>query len=322
MQTTSNAGRLAMSMRNLHHEIGVSTIATGVNVGLSILLLVMMARSPAPVAWGHFGLVAIGVAVLWIGAAYYRHRQELRVASTLAILASFMWSGFAGFSLAMLALEAGFPLVDRLLATLDRALLFDQERFAWAIASLPGAGATLDVIYMLSVPLIFAAALVHALRADREKLRELSIVYTGSLAATVLISGLTPAIGTFAHYGFPPELTSLLPARAGTYHLEDFARIRAGDFTLDPLAMNGVVTFPSFHMVMAMIIAFTFRSIPIVNIAAVGISALTIVATIIIGGHYVIDLVAGAGVTSAWMLLASRRPDPLKFSPSAQPATV
>ncbi len=292
--------------RFIHEDTGVSVVATRINAGMTAALLAWAMLARTPIAWGNVALIAAVIAVLWGCALLYLRRDERRVAAILALLASLIWTGVVGGLFAMKALWVANPLIDPHLAAIDAAIGFDHRRFLENLAARSWVPWALKIIYLASVPLIFLAGVIHSLRLDLERVNELTLVYAGTLAFTVVISIVTPAIGSFAHYGLEPGLTRLLPPASGVYHLEDFARVRAGAVTVDPYAMNGVVTFPSFHMAMAMIIAMTFRAIPIANVIALGVSALTMVSAIMSGGHFLADLIGGAVVTAAVMLWHQR----------------
>jgi hypothetical protein len=317
---TQIAADAASPIRNIHKETGVSIVATWINGGLSIALFAAIAIVQVPVASGNMALVAVAIGVLWGGAVHYAGRQERRIASILAFLASFIWTGFTAGLLAMIGASLGSPFIDPQLATFDRMIGFDHRHYVIAITSIGWLPGVLNIIYMQTVPIMILAGFLHALRQDRADLREFTFVYTATLAATIVISFVTPAIGTFAFYGFGEDLTASLPPLTGTYHLEDLARIRAGNYSLDPMAMNGIVTFPSFHMAMSLVMAATFRHVPVIRWIAVIMSVITIMSTIICGGHYIADLVGGAAITWLIMVAAARRyavPLPVSASTAA-----
>jgi hypothetical protein len=292
--------------QNIHSDTGVSVVATRINAGLTAALFAWAVLAGTPIALANVACIASVIAALWGGALLYRCRGERRVAAILALLASLIWTGVVGGLFAMKALWVANPLIDPHLAAVDAAIGFDHRRFLEKLAAHSWVPWALKIIYLASVPLIFLAGMIHSLRLDLERVNELTLVYAGTLAFTVVISIVTPAIGSFAHYDLEPGLTRLLPPSSGVYHLADFARVRAGEVTVDLYAMNGVVTFPSFHMAMAMIIAMTFRTIPIANVVGLGVSALTMVAAIMSGGHFLADLIGGGAVTAAVMLWHQR----------------
>jgi membrane-associated phospholipid phosphatase len=118
-----------------------------------------------------------------------------------------------------------------------------------------------------------------------------------------LISFVVPAKGLGVW--FPSDLVARLPERAATYAFgtfETFHNTSDPLFSLDVLA--GVVTFPSFHVAMGLIILAICRKLPLLLLPAGAGFALMICSTLPLGGHYVVDLVAGALLWLCWFGLS------------------
>ena len=58
--------------------------------------------------------------------------------------------------------------------------------------------------------------------------------------------------------------------------------------------MQGLVTFPSFHTSLAIITTYAVRGIRFVTLPVAILNGLVIVSTLPEGGHYLIDVIAGA----------------------------
>ena len=63
---------------------------------------------------------------------------------------------------------------------------------------------------------------------------------------------------------------------------------------IDPTQLAGVATFPSFHTALALMTAAAWRDVPRIRVAMFAWQGLVIISTIPIGGHFVVDLIAGA----------------------------
>lgn len=71
--------------------------------------------------------------------------------------------------------------------------------------------------------------------------------------------------------------------------------LRDGTLTiLDWSHIDGLVTFPSFHTTAAILLAWSMRNVPIARWVFLVLNILMIVATPTHGGHYLIDVLAGA----------------------------
>jgi membrane-associated phospholipid phosphatase len=111
--------------------------------------------------------------------------------------------------------------------------------------------------------------------------------------AAILVSGLFPAQGNL----FDPAAYPHVGESAAFLHLPDIEGLRSGALrTLDLTKLQGIVTFPSYHAAMAVIHAWGFWHVRAARVPGVIWSALIILATPLGGGHYFVDVIAGAAV--------------------------
>lgn len=95
-----------------------------------------------------------------------------------------------------------------------------------------------------------------------------------------------PAIGAFAHY--QADL-----ARAD--HLTTLLALRDGSVT-HFTQTKGIVTLPSYHTTQAILLMYVHRAQPRVLPSVVLLNLLMLLSTPTFGGHYLVDMIAGAGV--------------------------
>jgi membrane-associated phospholipid phosphatase len=100
---------------------------------------------------------------------------------------------------------------------------------------------------------------------------------------------------------------------AGFHHLwpsvawmeQDMLRgLRAGTWrTLNLTQLMGIVTFPSYHATLPVILAWAQRDLPGWRVIAPVWAGLTILATPLFGGHYGVDVLAGIAlaVVALWI---------------------
>lgn len=283
--------------------------AIGVIVAAAILIQVDGRLAPGPA-------LAIGslVLVLWSAHLFYRRRRDDRLAAILGGIALIMVAGIAAGAISQAGLALGMPTIDPLLARADAAMGFSAKAVTTFMAASPVATGLLGIAYMSSFPLILASVLLLSFGRRADRAWELCFLFAASILLAGVCSAFFPAIGAFQHLQFGEALIRALPAGSGIYHLEDFYRLRSGaPVVLDLLKAQGVVTFPSFHTMLALMTAYAWRGVARIFPAMIGWNAVVIVSTIPIGGHYGVDLIGGA---LAWGLLAvaSRR-----IGPSAHP---
>jgi membrane-associated phospholipid phosphatase len=102
-----------------------------------------------------------------------------------------------------------------------------------------------------------------------------------------------PAEGTFCDFGRTPTGWEV-------HYLQHFRALRAGQFQAFNFAeAEGLITFPSFHVVWALLIFMAVRQHRILRWLFAVVEAAVIVSAITAGGHYLVDLFAGALLTAA-----------------------
>jgi membrane-associated phospholipid phosphatase len=129
---------------------------------------------------------------------------------------------------------------------------------------------------------------------------------------TLAVSALLPAVGAYAFHGVSNDmLASMRGTGAGAWHVKDFLAVREGTLRyLDPKAMEGITQFPSFHTVVAATAGWATWRTRWAKWPMALFSAAVIWTTLPIGGHYVIDVIAGLAVTAmALWVMARTAPD-------------
>ncbi len=159
--------------------------------------------------------------------------------------------------------------------------------------------------------MVFAAILILAVTGRESRMWQSCCVFAGAGGFYALLSAFLPAIAAFAHYGEPSDILAMLPSGAGLFHLPivEAYRSQALD-TVDIRYLQGVVTFPSFHAVMALLAAYALQDVRGLAAPAWIWGGLIIVSTIPVGGHYAIDLLAGGALWASLTLLVQGRVRP------------
>jgi membrane-associated phospholipid phosphatase len=245
------------------------------------------------------GLILI---LLGLHVVYTRFRPDRFVGPITGGLAVVIWAGCIAAVAALTALRAGAPLVDPMLARADAMLGIDTPAVvAWLARYSPVW--LLNVAYMSTAPLVFAAVVILGWSGREAMMWGLCLTFAGSAVSCALFSVLTPAAGAFAHYDIANDVLALLPSGAGLYHLPTFFAYWSGSLdTVDMHHFEGVVTFPSFHTAMALMTAYALRDMRWLFVPACVWSGLALISTIPIGGHYAVDLLAGAVVWAVFAL--------------------
>jgi membrane-associated phospholipid phosphatase len=219
---------------------------------------------------------------------------------------------FAGFlTLTYLSTAMVWPLRDAQLASIDRMLGFDWKYFLALTNSIPWLSAVLVSAYKSSALQLLLLCLFLSATGRQNRLAETLAL----MALTVLLTGtfnlVVPAAGAYELYAPAREMFSNFSSNAGMWHFNLFLALRHETVPiLDFANVEGLVTFPSFHAILAIVTAYGLRDVPYLRFLAAALSAVVIVATLPEGGHYLIDVIAGAGIAVAAILILRLQPRP------------
>lgn len=244
-------------------------------------------------------LLCDGIILLLFAVHFYSHRQKSL--PTLSLISGCLGIMLTCAVLAGIVANAGmrlnFPFIDSQLSAMDRLLGIDTPAIVITISRWPLLANFLGVAYTSIFYICFIAPIILALQGQHQRVWELSTGFGACIVIAAIISVAFPALGNFVEAEIQHLAGEGLPKGAGIYHLHAVEKYRNGTIPLlDITKLEGVVTFPSFHMVMAIIVAYGFRLMGAISWAVYVWSALVAISTIPIGGHYVIDLVGGAAL--------------------------
>lgn len=266
----------------------------------AVIVTALSGMTVEPSGFLRFALLAAAMLAL---SAWCRFRYpDPRLAEAAAIVGAGTLSLMLCGVISNVGLRLGAPLADARLFAIDAALGLHVDRAVRAMAEWPLLIDGLAIIYNASGAAV--VALITAALAGKAIPKAWELVATSVLAMQLvaLLSIAMPAIGAMAHLKMGDLQGAGLPAGAGVYHLEAFAHFYSGEGGVLRLAdLGGLVTFPSFHTVLALLAT---QALWDTRLRWIGVAwtAAVIVSTIPIGGHYVIDLAAGFAI---WAVCAS-----------------
>jgi membrane-associated phospholipid phosphatase len=146
----------------------------------------------------------------------------------------------------------------------------------------------------------FVAIVVSANLRPRQRNAELLTTLSVAMLLTLVIFAFAPAIGPDKFEGSEPDWAPIIRALQASPSGQVFQ-------------YAGLISFPSFHTVMALLFAYTFRGIRLLFPAAIGLNALMVVSIPYSGDHYLVDLAAGAlvailAIAATKVLMRGTRP--------------
>jgi hypothetical protein len=244
-----------------------------------------------------------GLAILCAAAAIGRMRDRPRLyAGAVAFLQMTLFTIIGVVLSYALAARAG-ALWDHRFAAADHALGFDWPAvFATADRSAAALWVGGIAYHSLTVQMIVAIVVLSATgREARLRTAVVAAILAGFV--TILISGVTPAMGNVVD---PAGYLRLWPSIA--WLEQDMLRgLRDGTWrVLDLTQLMGIVSFPSYHATLPMILVWAQRDVRGWRLVAPIWAGLTIVATPLFGGHYGVDVLAGMILAVAALRIAPR----------------
>ncbi|MBX9739844.1 MAG: phosphatase PAP2 family protein [Beijerinckiaceae bacterium] len=256
-------------------------------------------------------IVKVAAGVLAVAAAWYyaRRRQEPVVAALLEAAGFLVLFTLSLAIASYLWISLSLPLRDAAFAAADAALGFDWIAHLTFVSERPWLATLLNFAYATSLPQVVFVILALAAARDVERIRTFSLLFAVTGISVIAISGLVPALGAYAYHK-PADalLAGISDPAAGRWHLEHFLELRSGSLREIPLdALEGLVSFPSFHTALAIIVMWALSNRRWLCAPAIGLNGAVIVSTLAIGGHYLVDVFAGGAISLAALLVLARR---------------
>lgn len=259
------------------------------------------------IEWHTFGLPVSASLALGAGAWFYRHwRPDLRLASGLESTAQLVAFAAVGAPLSYLAAAAGaaIPLQDAVFDSIDRALGFDWMALLRLLNETPALFGGLRLIYGSLLPQMVLAVLCLAFTGRVVWLRVFMLAFIISAIATIAASAALPAAGVWLHYGLTEADSRVVPVVHTVWPV--FTGLRDGTVrALVAAGAEGVITFPSLHAALAVILIAAIWPVRALRWPIAGVNIVMLAATPVDGAHYLIDVIAGVAV-AAFSLIAAR----------------
>jgi hypothetical protein len=259
------------------------------------------------VNWPPFlGGYAATLALAGIGGYVRQVKSAPRVG--LALVGASIFTGFTAvssvFIFALFPLTN--PLIDPILLQIDAALGYHWAGLIAWLADYPVFAQALGYVYHSSlVQVLLTITLLSALSRELE-LQRFLLVGIITLILAVAIWWIVPSIGPSAFQSIPDahrEATGLYYNPAYGEFLRSLVEV--GPRVISPEVVTGVVAFPSYHMVMALMVVWFTRG-TVAFLPAALVNSVMVPATLSHGGHHLVDLIGGLLVFAFGVWFANR----------------
>src|SRR5262249_20550102 len=193
--------------------------------------------------------------------------------------------------LSYLAASTPLPLQDELFDTIDRALWLDWKAMFAVMQRSPELFVFMRIIYLSLTVQMTAVVLLLGLNGRLSWLRVYMLAFIFAAILTIALSALFPAEGVWLHYGLKAE-PAAMPVSHTSWPV--FLGLRDGSYRLlMAVGSEGIITFPSLHAALAVVLIAAFWPIPIARWLSAAVNSLMLAATPIDGSHYLVDVLAG-----------------------------
>lgn len=244
------------------------------------------------------GLVRFTVmlaALLGIALFYRRTNRNQRIANAAEACAQLIAFTAAASVLSYAVTATNAPALDATFARADAAIGFEWARWTAGVRARPLLSYALAVAYASLLPQMIGLTMVSGLLSRRRADTFLWAVSISGLI-TVVFSGFFPALGNDPNAPHAPH----------------FLALRAGGLPeMDLGESEGLISFPSYHTVLAILLAWGMRPegherLRPVFAASCLVNGAMVVSVLSEGGHYLVDAFAGAAIAAVTIVLVER----------------
>jgi hypothetical protein len=239
-----------------------------------------------PTVWPYIALLA-ALLVVWIN--FYvvpgSPREHLVAETVLVVFLIILLTNVAS-PMQYGAVALGAPFADRWLAMADASGGIHVASFAAWTRAHATVALVANLVYVTLLPQFLFAVIALAALRDRARLWEFAFHFHVCLILTVAALMVFPAVHAPAFYGFTPaiDMTRLI-AQIERLHDGTMRVVRFDE-------LEGLVSFPSFHVAGALIVTWAFRDRPRFLVPLLVLNTALTLSTFVTGVHYVVDVLA------------------------------
>lgn len=218
-----------------------------------------------------------------------------------------------GELLLYLGTALAFPLTDEQLIAIDRMFGFDWLAYIAWLSQYPALATILKISYVSMLPQTVFVMWLFALTRRIPDMERFVIASFITLIITIAVASLWPALGGYVFHDVSAADYGLYPA-AERKHEADLLALRSQELKHFPFIMAGLVTFPSFHATMAILLWWAAWPLKYWRWPGVALNVLMVWSVLADGGHYLIDAVGGIvialiGMRLTYLVLPHERKD-------------
>lgn len=257
--------------------------------------LVEIVRRNISVDWAGYGvLLGTIVFTLAIGQYYRISGKSARIGAALTTTGLMLLFTMALSSFNYVLLPTVFPSIDSVLVTIDSALGFHWPDSMVFFADYPTVNSVLKYAYISTLPQLACLLIILGLSGKIHELHVLLAVVSITATLAVFIWYFFPSHGANSIFTIPSEIENAInPVLKMEYGRELIRLAAEGPGLLSPQNTKGLIAFPSYHSTLAFIAIYSARNVRWLFPGFLVLNLLILPATVIQGGHHLIDVIAG-----------------------------
>jgi hypothetical protein len=247
---------------------------------------------------GYVFSVGFAVVMIALGQFYRRVRKAERIALTAHVLALFVLYSAPAALFNLLLLPRPSAPIDAALVQMDAWFGYSwPDACAW-IAQYPRLSDILRQVYELTLAQMLFVFLFLGMANNQRRLHAAALATVFASLATIFCWALFPSSGASAYWTLAPEIDRIVrPVVSSAYGAELNRLLVDGVQDISSLKTTGLVGFPSFHTVMALMSLTAIWPYRFARFVLVLVNAALLPAILIHGGHNLMDVFGGALIT-------------------------
>lgn len=259
------------------------------------------------VAWADLGtslrLGGLMMALAVVGRAWGR---VPKTADALMAVALFKTVATLVMTLSYFRLALPVAPVDLALERLDAAFGYSWPAAVEAAARHPLTSHVLGTVYLTALPQLALLVVALAGLGRRADLHRFMLTSAAALLGTVALWSLLPSFGPATLHAVAPEVAARVGLVVDAGYVAELHRLALGGIDrISSRELTGAIAFPSFHIVMACLVLWFSRGTALVWLA-LPVNLAMVPATLVHGGHHLVDLLGGAAVFALALALSHR----------------
>lgn len=285
------------------HPAERTILLVTVALAISSFALIWLKGIAVDVGFFTFSLGFSALMIL-IGQVYRQYRDSERIALTTHVLGLFIGYSLFGALFNTVLLPRPFAPIDPVLVRIDAWLGYSWPAICGWFAEHPVLNSVLRVVYKLTLVQLLVSFILLGMLLDRRRLHGAALAMVVASLITIFCWALFPSGGAAAYWTLDPEVSrSVRPIVGSAYGAELNRLFRDGVTDLSAMGVTGLIGFPSFHTVMALMSLVCVWPYRAYRMALLAVTAMLLPAILVHGGHNLVDVLAGTLITAiSWPL--------------------